>query len=275
MRTVTKSEFFFFSPLCVSCRVWKTGGCVRAATCECGDARLHEPLRDTMACPMTPWSTPSTRKSAAFFDTYSSRVTPERSAGHADIRHTRRPEPGRPAPRRTPCTALTWILDCWKTGAISRTKRGSAPRSAIFVSGPPIARLMTTEALGRTRHRGDEERPEDREDDEDLVRDGEPELHADDLRQLAHAIRPSFPRPRPPVAADHLHEDLVQRGETTSNLRTETWPTRRFRRSWGLAPVASSISTQRGKRGTLRTIPEHGISKSIAPSNSTTTVLWP
>ena len=80
MRTVMKSGLFFFSPLFVSCRVSKTGDCVREATCE-AEMPAFTSLCATMAFPITAWSTPITRKSAAFFDTYSSRVTSERSAG--------------------------------------------------------------------------------------------------------------------------------------------------------------------------------------------------
>ena len=75
-----KSEFSFLSPPCVSCRISKPGNWVREATCEAAMPAFTS-LCATMAFPITPWSTPITLKSAAFFDTYSSRVTSEKSGG--------------------------------------------------------------------------------------------------------------------------------------------------------------------------------------------------
>ena len=60
MSVVTKSEFFFFSPLCVSCLVSNTGDWVREPTCEAGTPALTS-LCATIAFPITAWSAPMTR----------------------------------------------------------------------------------------------------------------------------------------------------------------------------------------------------------------------
>ena len=112
--------------------------------------------------------------------------------------------------------------------------------------------------LGRIVDRRDKERPEDGEDDEYLVRRGEPELHADDLRELAHCYPLNLSDRLFAPSPTSSTKILCSEGETTSNLRTETWLEKTSSRVWGLAPSTSSISTHRGKRDTLRTIPGQG-----------------